>query len=76
MPSSPLRKEPQKAPHPPTVMSILGTSTTLEKSSSQLESFLRRAKEAGVKIEEEDWEVVRGNGEEDDMGDEEWVLVN
>jgi hypothetical protein len=40
-----------------------------EKTSSRMERFLRRAKKAGVEIEEDDWEVVRG-GEEDETGGE------
>ena len=51
------------------------TSMTPEKETSQMEAFLRRAKEAGVKIDEEDWEVVCGTKEEE-LGDEEWVLVD
>lgn len=49
--------------------------TKSEKASSRMEEFLRRAKEAGVKIEEDDWEVVCGSEEKDDLA-EEWVLVN
>jgi hypothetical protein len=46
-----------------------------KKASSQMESFLRRAKEAGVKIEEDDWEVVGGNEEQEETGEEEWVII-
>lgn len=45
-----------------------------EKTSSRMERFLRRARKAGVEIEEDDWEVVRG-GEEDETGEEKWVVV-
>lgn len=81
MPSAPFRKEPQKPLHPPTATdtSEHNEACTVvikpKKASSRMEEFLRRAKEAGVKIEEDDWEVVCGSEEKDDLA-EEWVLVN
>lgn len=51
------------------------TGAKHKKTSSQMESFLRRANEAGVKIEEGDWEVIGANEEGEKIEEEDWVLV-
>ncbi|KAJ4330317.1 hypothetical protein N0V87_010115 [Didymella glomerata] len=76
---SQLYKQAENPFHSPTVMAKPNTSEVCtpgmpEKTSSRMERFLRRAKKAGVEIEEDDWEVVRG-GEEDETGEEKWVVV-
>lgn len=59
----------------PSVSGGRSTGAKHKKTSSQMESFLRCAKEAGVKIEEGDWEVISINEEGANIEEVDWVLV-
>lgn len=77
----PVHKRPEKLIHHPKATDAhenRGDPPTTGKhrrTSSQIENCLRRAKKAGLKVEEVDWEVVAASREDEKIADEDWVLV-